>query len=503
MKTNQIEKLLGKEFCKSYNIDSNKEYDIYYVKAKDLFVSSRIDLIAKYKYVEAFMNNYEGSFFKDLYVKHIEAFTNGLFIESNQRNNKDSLDKFISIFKKLIIDIKDNGVNPSISVIPVTSNNIILDGAHRVAIAAYFNQKVPVIYFKDIEIDNGASFFENRLLESNYLNYMIKEYCSLKEKIYTACFWPASNRKKDLHFKAETMLRECCDIVYKKEIKVDIHILRNFMIQVYSDFDWLGALDDHFIGASTYAEEVNDQSGFLTLYILEGADLDSVVNVKNKIRTLYGMGNKSIHISDTHDEAMSIVQMLLNDNSLHCLKNAEPDKYKNFNYCIMEFKKHLNNRSIKTDRVVLDSGAVLALYGLRNSNDIDYISDCRIDLNEEKFEQHVDDEYRYDINVSDIINDPLNHLYYYGLKFVSIPELLKMKKNRYEINHEQKDKDDIYLLNSIDNTKTLSSRIRKITIWFNRLKRNVISKLMDMVIHSVFYKPLRFIYYKIKRKPLN
>ena len=499
---NEIEKLLGQRFCIEYNINTKINYEVKFVDAKELIVADRIDLIAKIKYVEAYVNNYSGHFFNDLYIEHIGSFTNGTFIESTQRDTKNTKDAYVSTFNKLIDDIKVNGIDPNISIIPVGKNNTILDGAHRVAIASYFGIKIPVVYFDEIQVKNDASFFENRMLPKNYLDYIIYHYCKNKNNIYTACLWPIANSKNELFPKVEEIFANNCTIVYKRKIDVNIHMLRNFMIQVYSGFDWLGALNDHFIGASAYAEDVNDKSGYLTLFILENDDLQNIKRIKNEIRDLYKIGNSSIHISDTHEESMNILQMLLNDNSLHCLKYAEPDKYKKFNLQIENLKQEFKTHGIDQDDLAIDSGSVLALYGLRDTRDIDCISNLNLE-NINKIEKHEHNEYYYDVDVSDIINNPINHFYYYGLKFVSIPLLIDMKKKRYKDNNETKDKDDIYLLNSLNGKKTIVSFIKGTSITVKRKFRSIKYTIIDILIHSIFYKPLKYIYYHVFRRNDN
>lgn len=497
MKTKEIEQLLGKEFCKDYKIDTNAEYEIEFVKARNLITSKRIDLIAKMKYVMSKDINYDGSFFSDLYDAHIDAYTCGTFVEKTQKETKNTKQAYIDTFNFLIENIKRNGIDPNKSIIPVGKDNGIMDGAHRVSIAAYYDLDVPIVRFNNLDANDDAFFFEKRLLKESYLNYLINEYCDLKENIYTACLWPIANQKENLHHLVDEKFMSCSKIVYKKKINMNIHMLRNFMIQVYSGFDWLGALDSHFFGASTYAEKVNDESGYLTLYILEGASLDKIKDVKNEIRELYGYGNSTMHISDTHEEAMSIIQMLLNDNSLHCLKYAEPDKYKKFNIDIENLKKEIKLNNISINDFVLDSGSILALYGLRETNDIDYISKNSFSFTNPKIQMHDESEYYYNVSKYDLLNNPENYLYYYGLKFVCISRLIEMKKKRYDKTNSSKDKEDIYLLNTLNNNKSLL--FKKIIYWIKRQIRNIKYIIITMIINSIFYKPLRYIYYKIKK----
>ena len=81
---------------------------------------------------------YNCKFINELYDKHIEAFSAGSYNEPGN-DEKNSIKKYIDTFEVLIKNIKKSGIDETISVIPVGKNNEIMDGAHRTAIASYFN----------------------------------------------------------------------------------------------------------------------------------------------------------------------------------------------------------------------------------------------------------------------------------------------------------------------------------------------------------------------------
>ena len=118
---------------------------IRYVDALELFTKNRIDLVAKYKYVEMYDRGLDIPFIRELYKSHISAFSAGTFIEEGQEEKKNSIEDYERIFKDLIDSIKCTGFDEHISVVPVGGENVILNGSHRVAIAAYFGLKVPVV----------------------------------------------------------------------------------------------------------------------------------------------------------------------------------------------------------------------------------------------------------------------------------------------------------------------------------------------------------------------
>ncbi|MVD29517.1 hypothetical protein D6U23_20130, partial [Vibrio cholerae] len=69
-----------------------------------------------------------------------------------------------------------------------------------------------------------------------------------------------------------------------------------------------------------------------------------------------------------------MARMIFNDNSIHFLNYAYPNKYKSTHEKLAEFKKHIDVNCIGSDDIILDSGMVLSIYGLREASDIDYLS---------------------------------------------------------------------------------------------------------------------------------
>ena len=138
-------------FCETYMIDRHKDYPVEWIDSRTLLVSERLDLAAKVKYIESRESGQISPFVRDCYVKHIEAFSYGTFKESGY-NEKDSIKKYIDSFHHLIDAIKASGFDASKSVIPVGKDNILLDGAHRAAVANYFNKKIPIIRLPDIKV---------------------------------------------------------------------------------------------------------------------------------------------------------------------------------------------------------------------------------------------------------------------------------------------------------------------------------------------------------------
>lgn len=305
MEYNQIklDRILGNYFCQQYKIDINDYYKIEEIDAKELIVPERIDLIAKLKYIEHREKDYDLDYIKELYAAHIEAFSNGSYIEPGN-DSKNTINKYFSVFNNLIDNIKYSGVDNKISVIPVGRNNVILDGAHRVAIAAYFNLKVPVIRFENLYANYGVEFFQNRLLSQKHIDYLVTEYCKFKDNLNFVCIWPEIDEHR-------LIKRNEWKVVFRKRMKINSEGLQKLITQIDSNFEW--------------KDEQVEGKNFLTIYLLESNNFSKVLQLKANIQDIF---NKHyIHVTNNQKETIQFASVLLNENSVNILHRGKWNHY--------------------------------------------------------------------------------------------------------------------------------------------------------------------------------
>lgn len=104
----EIEEYKGKlteSVIKEYGIDSNTKYEILEIEPNELINNKRLDIIVKLKYIENIEKKLNCEFFNNLYKRHIEAFSNGTFIEYGTES-KNTIEKYIETFNELIKSIK-------------------------------------------------------------------------------------------------------------------------------------------------------------------------------------------------------------------------------------------------------------------------------------------------------------------------------------------------------------------------------------------------------------
>ncbi len=132
--------------------------NILKLRQKKLVLPGRLDLIPKILYIESKQKGQDLERARQLYAKHIEAFTDGTYSEYGNQQ-KTRWKNILKTFDALIESFKTSGFDPKESLIPVDADMHLLDGAHRVACAWYFNCPVHVVRFPTLSVNYDAKIF--------------------------------------------------------------------------------------------------------------------------------------------------------------------------------------------------------------------------------------------------------------------------------------------------------------------------------------------------------
>lgn len=297
-------------YFKTYNqIDENHDYQTYTIDPKELIHPRRIDLIVKYYYIKSRETGDNIEFSKELYAKHIEAFTDGTFKEHGNKE-KNSLEKYFEIFDRLIDSFKEAGFNEELSVIPIGQHQELLDGSHRAACALYFNTPITVMQFPELSVDYGFDFFKRRLLDDLYLDFIAKEYVQLNPDVDTLIAWPKVGNAKNNKYIELEMERQEITIVYQKKFIVEQQVLEDLVYSIYREEPWVGFNLEKFKAVKYKANLCYDEKGYLIIYILEGVRGGQLFDIKEQLREYFQVEKSSVHTADTHEESVEIVNFL-------------------------------------------------------------------------------------------------------------------------------------------------------------------------------------------------
>lgn len=456
--------------CKMHNINPIGEYPIEWIDACELVVPERLDLVSKLLYVDYHERRLEGTFAVELYKRDLEVCTSGTFNEYGN-DAKNTFADYCKIFDAMIDEIKKTGINPKQSIIPIDAHGVIMDGAHRTAIAAYFGQKVPVIQFDVMSPAMGAELYKKRLARDSDIEFALTEMCKWNKDIYLCCMWPAAENDAQRE-EAIKILNNETTIFYRKTIDLSIKGLCNLIPQIYVSHSWTGGIENRFISAAPKIEGCNGK-GKLDVILFRSDSLDNVKSIKKQMRDIFGLAENSLHITDYTSETLELSQMLLNQNSVAFLNKADPFLFIDLNKRLHTFKQGILNSNASLDEYIVESSSVMGLYGIRKPSDLDYLSTNKTDLDfeDETINNHEEEAIYHGRSVSDIVNDPTSYFYYFGIKFLTLDALVEFKRTRNSI----KDREDLLLINDyLENKHKFRRTVVETFQTFRRKGRNAV-----------------------------
>ena len=482
--------------------DKNAKWEVYEIDARELLSYQRFDLFANLFYIRAVAHNGGIATAKDVYKARTAAIT-GYKLSEPGNDNKNNFDDFVNTFNFLIETFRTSDFDPKRSIVPIDENNILIDGAHRVCCAAFWGKKVTVVklYQKfNKQLTVPYSFFDPKLCGQQNLDLMALEYCRWHKDLHMVFVWPKaySSAKKT---EADKILDENTHVVYRKHLTLGYNAVRNLILQVYHNVPWMGSIEDGFKWSFTKADEVYSGNGEMEVVLVdEPRGLDYMVELKAKLREVYDLGLFSVHSTDTYEEAYLAANLLFNENSLHHLDFGHPDRFRKSWKLVMEYRQALIDTGCDFENFIIDSSVPLALYGIREAGDLDYLmtGEEPEPVIRENHDKHIEN---HDKHIADLIHDPNNYFVFMGMKVITLKILHDYKKSR----GEKKDLNDIRKM--IPYLKSNSSKWEKRKAEWNSswrvLKKNVWIKFINVtvnILHATkLYIPVRSLYRFIKK----
>lgn len=328
-----LDRLLTQRVRDYFDIKNHSDYEIIHIDdPRLLLVPERLDVLIKLFYIDCFVRNINIEYATKVYKAHVHSITCFTDKESGQAD-KDSQQAFVSIFENLIRSFQENGFDSSLSMIPISNENIILDGAHRLACCIYFNKPLDAIKLKYVAHDGlietpvyDYAFFRKYALIQEYLDLAAFQYLKYSKKnLFLACIWPRAQGGETREHAIE-LIRGKHPIVYRKDVKLSYKALERLISQIYINDSWVGNAIDNFKGARRKALSCFDPKGIETFILFEGKDTGDTLKLKDDVREIFKVGKHSIHISDNNDESALIANYVFNENSLTFLEYAETGK---------------------------------------------------------------------------------------------------------------------------------------------------------------------------------
>ena len=376
----------------------------------DVLTHKRFDVVIKYLYAA----NLSSEYFKSAYKEHLRAL-NG-FYEGEPR--KRSFEDFDNAFKSIINNTVDEPV-------PVNREGHIANGAHRLAAALYHQRPINIRDANENENYDllcDYRYFAERGLPQPLLKRVALEYAKLKSNTYVVCLFPIAHTRMD---EVMGIINEYSNVFYQSSELFSSEGRLGLMKEIYLSDGWVNEEGIRRKGNQCFGSKTK-----ATFVLVDAENLETIQEMKNKIRALFNVGNHSAHVNDTHEDTVRIAKTVFNENSIHFLNNRKNVVFPNY--------RRLMSAAKPDDNKVITGSSVLSLYGLRDCKDLDFIyyRDAPADSHNQYLESH------YKLTLDGIFNNPRYHLYHHGFKYVSLDVIKNMKT----IRNEPKDVIDVQLI---------------------------------------------------------
>lgn len=489
-----------------YNL--SQECEQRTVPARSLLGPRRFDLYAILFYIDMKVRGVQDMAYpREIYKARTLALTLDTMSEAGN-SAKNNFDDFIHTLDALIDDCRAGRWDSSRTLVPVDKDGVLIDGAHRTACAAYFGLDVRILQFKAQTAAHITSQFltTERHLPQAVADLMALEACRWHTDLFMLFMWPKAFTQPDTLTQAMDKVRHRTEVVHEKEAKMTYTAIRNLMIQIYGHMDWVGGIDNDFAATFVKADEVWDANAHTHFVLLQAPSCDYVLALKAELREMFHIALASCHSTDNAQETLLAANAIYNPNSLHFLLHGAPTAFKQ-SYRVVERFREVAARCGGADNYVIDSGMVLAMYGVRPTSDLDYISlnatEHSADMEREGFDSHNGASY-YRQAAADLVLLPYHHFCFAGLKFVCPERLLEFKLARAAATHDIKDAADAKMLKVLvsDKKNGWVMFVSRLQIRYGRLmrklKRNYYVGRHELLVRLHLYNFLSGLRRKIK-----
>lgn len=437
------------------------EYKLETIDARQLLTYNRFDLSFKLMFLK--MVGLDAKFAQEAYEEHIRALSLGKFKEPGN-SKKNNIDEYLKAFENIFSNIKKNGFNKEMSVIPLSVNGYIANGSHRVASSIILDREIDCVNIDVVDHIYDYKFFYKRGVPKIMMDAAACEFIESSKNIYIAIIWPSAFGKD------EQINKIIKNVVYEKQVKLNSNGAHNLLSQIYYGENWIGSVEDNFKGSQGKLVECFKASNSVRFIAFQSNNIEEVIEIKEKIRSIFNIGKHSIHITDNQIETLRISRIAFNENSVHFLNYAKPNKYLSTHKKIKDFKSFLIKNNIKNEDVVLDSSIILSAYGLREARDTDFFcsNNENIKYKFDLINNHDEALGLYRLEKMDIIYNQCHYFYFNDLKFISFTKLYQMKLNR----NEKKDQNDTRQMMAL-------------------LENNLVKEFYAKLLQAIFYQKIK------------
>ncbi|MCM8525195.1 MAG: hypothetical protein NE327_01675, partial [Lentisphaeraceae bacterium] len=407
--------------------------DTVRAKASQLLTPYRFDLMAKYIYAVQRVKGINSKWAENLYKEHLHIWNN--FFEESPI--KTCFEDFKNAFDNLIDDMAETGFNPEKGLIPLSYTASPLNGAHRIA-AGLVNDEDVHCYLTDDpsagQFDCSYYFFvtwRKHVAQGMTIplsDPMALEYARLKPGCRLLCLFSHTVTKEQ---EIDEIILNYGLPVYEKRFNLDEHGQVNLMRQLYKGEEWILDRSSYFYGARVKASRCFAKGKHMRVMLFDPNSNADLVQMKDDIRQLFGVGKDSIHINDTHEETVRLSELFFNNNTLISSNNFHATDRTELERTARRIKRACRRKGIDPASVCLAGPAVLAAYGVHDSGEASLITHGECPDGFESINDLVD---QTELERTELIYDPANFVYFEGMKVLTLQnvEVINQKKRELE-----------------------------------------------------------------------
>jgi hypothetical protein len=438
--------------------------------------TSRPDLLIKFQYANCLLNlGFVPDVWKIAYLDSIKNFNQ--FIEHHPKKLGPS--DFLSSFDDLCLSISQNGFSPrpGDEILYMKENGYLVNAAHRTAICAALDIDIPVTHtemeYQEYDFNFCTTSGASRSTLGLAMLTKVKLNTDMKCLILHGVI---SEAKREF---VKSYIANSLKVIYSVDLNLnqDSLILLKYINYVLfaneTDHPWFGDLNNDFEGLRHHAAMSAGKA--TTIYFIEEVSERDLVYFKSEIRSIAGYGNYSVHTCETYDELLEVAYFSCHPQTLNYHESPRFQIKFDFLEFLRNLKQVLTVNKVSLTNLILGGSAVMEIFDLRKSRDIDIFSpEIEVDLHLNCFDRDITLSPMSDFALHNLIQFDEECLFRYaGFSVLSLRSLSQLKSTRGEF---PKDFLDLEIISEYlgASDSTLFARLLKKRLLFFSWKVNAV-----------------------------
>lgn len=409
----------------------------------ELFNPQRMDLAVKYLYAKAVLHGCFSHAAESLYLRHIFFRTNGAEPKNEFGNSeKNSLEDYKKQMIALCQAMQNRGFDKNCPV-PLGRNNAVLNGAHRIAVAAALNMNIEAEFFDKEASRWDWSWFEKNGFGTEDKMRMLKTFRDVRPNNTSIAllFAPAFDYWSQIEALAAAENLQTAGYV-DLDFEDNFLAFKNLLLDVYEVWDINQSKKETIIAKAEFLSAAKLTVRCIVFYDDGGNVYQKTLALKSKVRVF--LNHKipkqifaTMHSADGERESRHLANVLLSPNNIrHLRMRISNMPRQTFLIRCNVFKNMCRKKGIDLRDVCVVGSSTMDVLGIRESGDLD----CIMKKSEKTLGKGFDvvqNYARHDVFLNDnlLIDDDDFHFYFNGLKFVNL-EIVKARKL-----YQQREKD--------------------------------------------------------------